>query len=262
MIFLTAFSHSIIVEDYMSKRSNGQYFKEYCQLLRSIHRTYPKAIAVLYLLEGDIDEKKLFKIHGNLIMFDYRNKFKTELGIDVNILYVLKSAMNIFKNEIVLLDSDNLVIRNFDHILKTDVHISAPTRGNVSWRGHRQDIIFNAIIIHNKDRALQLEFIDQLIARSMFRATKDNDYWSNVQSTLTDFYLESGVNTEVDMKEFRSTQGVHSIKEKGLLLQAVPQYVISYPIQEEKRYDQTCIVHYKNHSLRKEPEKLFDQWMQ
>ena len=260
MIFLSAFTQSVIIDSYKHKRRAGQFLEEYKWLLKSINRIYPDTMAVLFNFEGIINVTELKKIHNKLIVFNWNKSFKPELGIDLNYLRVLKETLDMFNDDIVMLDPDCLVVKEFDNLLKDDVDITAVTRGWINWNGFRQDIIFAPAIYHKNRKEVIHNYINYLFKESYKLGYKTNDWWANVQPAVTKIYLDAGIDLTVDFNGFPSHYG--SIKLQGIetKLKVVPQYILSYPIQDEKYYPETCIIHYKNYKDRSTPEKVFKQW--
>lgn len=270
MIFLSAFSQSIIVPGYEKKRRPGQFYEEYKFLLKTIKIFYPDSIPVLFLIEGDIDENELKKIHPRVQVIDASNKYVKEFGIDLNILLFIRSIIvnPIYSGQnIVTLDTDSLIVQKFDeYIFDYFTDVTQVSRGNVSWNGYRQDIIFgNGIYYRNNDENL-LTYLDILFKRGLDHGRMTGDFWSNVQPEVYHLFEKAGVNMEVDFNGFPCHSGILNIREESgrklfIKLKAVPQYVLSYPIQAETFYPETAIIHYKNHPYRKNIQKLFDKWV-
>jgi len=267
MIFLTAFTHSIIVEDYKHKRRAGQFLEEYKWLLKSIEKHYPNNLALLYNFEGIIDVTELKKIHNKTLVFNWNKLFKPELGIDLNYLRALKSTLGLFDDNILMLDPDCLVVKKFGELLIDDVDITAVTRGWVTWNGLRNDIIFAPCIYHNKRKDVILNYIDYLFKAGYKMGALRKDWWSNVQPCVTQIYLDAGIDLSVDFNGFPPKYGTIKLEGIETKLKVIPQYILSYPIQldtsgEEKYYPETKIIHYKNYKDRKTPEEVYKNWMQ
>lgn len=262
MIFLTAFSNKILVPDYMNKRRVGQYAEEYKYLLKSISKTYPEATPIYYLFEGELNQDIFLPYNERVKGNDWTERYNAEKGIDSNILGCILHAMSEYPTEdILLLDPDCLVIKKFDEHLQNDCDLMVTTRGALSWRDGRHDIIFNAIMLRREGNPGHNRFLSELITRSEKRRIETKDNWSNVQSSLTDMILEERIKTEVDFKGFPPHKGVLRLAGLRLQVKVIPQYVMSYPIQDEKRYEETCIIHYKNYRLRRFPDQVYNEWM-
>lgn len=271
MIFLSAFSQSIIVPGYERKRKPGQFFEEYKYLLKSIFLFYPEATPLLYLLEGEINQDELMKIHPKLLIFDFSKLYKKDLGIDLNIVLILMSLISnpIWKGQnIVTLDTDSLIVGRFDeYIFDYKADITQVCRGHISWKGFRQDLVFGPGIYHRNNDDNVMTYLDFLFELGLRHGQKENDFWVNVQPSVFKIYEAAGVDTDIDFNGFPSHQGTWRIMDEShvlrfVTLKAVPQYVLAYPIQEEKYYSETKIIHYKNHPDRKEREKIFNKWIQ
>jgi hypothetical protein len=267
MIFLSAFTHSIVVKEYEGKRRAGQFYEEYKWLLRSINKVYPDAVAVLFNFEGIININELKSIHQKTIVFNWNKHFKEYLGIDLNYLSALKTILDLMDDNIIMLDPDCLVIKNFDELLTDDVDITAVTRGRVNWRSGRHDIIFAPAIYHKENRNTVKAYVDHLYLKAYKLAEQTKDFWSNVQASVTDLFLSAGMNLQVDFNGFPPEYGRLKIDDYNVKLKVIPQYILSYPIQiddksgEEKYYPETKIIHYKNYKDRSTPEKVFNKWM-
>ena len=256
MIFLTAFTNNIIIKDYKRKRKFGQFFNEYIYLLRSIRIFYPDAIPVLYLFQGSINEDGLKHQNPNLIIHNWNKRFRPELGIDLNIILALKEAMTLYDDDIILLDTDCLVVKKFDELLIDPVDITSVTRGKISWNDRRHYIIFGPSIYHKSRKSAVYNYLNELFRRGYEVGSQTGDWWANVQPCITDIYMEAGIATDIKEPHY----GAKIINGCIVKLKVISQYIFSYPIQDEKFYDETCIIHYKNHRLRYFPNKLFNKW--
>ena len=263
MIFLSAVTESVAVKGYEKKRKTGQFFNEYQFLLKTISRVYPDAVPVLVVFEGNYQKYKLKDHNKNLLIFDWRKKFNPDLGIDTNKLYAVKEIIKLMDETIILLDTDCFIVKNFDEYIFDDkVDITSVTRGKINFNGVRQDIIFAVNIFNNKNRYVLFNFIDKIIEYGRIRAVKTGDNWNNIQPGFTACYLKYKIDLSINMKTLESNCGTVAVNdESSIRVKIVPQYVLAYPIQKEKYYDQTCIIHYKNHPLRKDNLlKLFFDW--
>lgn len=262
MIFLSAFTHSIIVKSYEHKRRPGQFLEEYKWLLKSIYRSYPEAIPILFNFEGIIPVEQLKKIHNKLIIFNWNKHFKEGLGIDLNYLRILRECLIMFDDDIVMIDPDCLVVKRFDELFEDDVDITAVSRGKVTWNNLRQDIIFAPAIYHKKRREVIFNYINYLFKEGYKQGKKSGDWWANVQPMVTKIFIDSDIDLSVDFNGFPARYGETELQGIKTKLKVIPQYVLSYPIQDEKYYPETAIIHYKNYKDRKTPEIIYKNWVE
>lgn len=261
MIFLTAFTNSIIVKEYKHKRRTGQFLEEYKWLLRSINKHYPESIAVLYNFEGIVNPNELKAIHQKTIIFNWNKKFREELGIDLNYLIALKETLSLFDDDIIMIDPDCLIVKRFDELLNDDVDITAATRGPVKWNGVYHNLIFAPAIYHNRRKDALFSYISKLYLKAYLTGEQTKDYWSNVQASMNEIFFAAGMKLECDMEKFTPEYGEAEIQNQRIKLKVIPQYILSYPIQEEKYYPETCIIHYKNYKDRNHPETVYKNWI-
>lgn len=261
MIFLTAFSQNILVPEYQKKRHPGQFFEEYKYLLKTIFKIYPDATPILYIFEGKINSKLLKDIHPKLIIFDWNSQYNERIGIDLNNLKTLMATMDLFDEPIIMLDTDCLIIKRFDEYIQDDVDITAVTRGFVKWNGDRHDLIFAPAIYHNHRPQNVRAYISKLFKIAHERGFNSGDWWPNVQAAVNDIFLEAQIDLRVDYDGFPSRYGQMIIDSLQVNLKVTPQFVLGYPIQDEKFYDETRIIHYKTHKTGNDhARKLFEQW--
>ena len=87
------------------------------------------------------------------------------------------------------------------------------------------------------------------------------DFWSNVQAGVNELFFSAGMKLEVDYKHFNPEYGTLNTGKEEVKLKVLPQYVLAYPIQEEKYYPETCIIHYKNYKNRNRPADVYRDWV-
>ena len=260
MIFLTAFTHSIIVDSYKHKRQAGQFYEEYKVLLKSINKIYPEATPVLFLFEGICNINELRKLHPKVFVFNWQKYFKPELGIDLNYLLALKETIQFFDENIIMIDPDCIIVKRFDEYIDDDYDVTVVTRGHIKWNNRRNDIIFAPAIYNQKKLTGVISYIDHLFVKGYKNGVNTGDWWANVQPEVTQIYIEAGINLDINFDGFPSSFGRIKIDDKEIKLKVVPQYVLSYPIQDEKYYPETRIIHYKNYKYRSTPEEVFKKW--
>ena len=263
MVFLSGLTIDIEVKDYKRKRSPGQYLNEYKYLLKTINHFYPHASAVLYIFQGEVDDKELKDIHPNTSIVNAQKLFKKDKGIDLNLLFALKEIMELYKQTVILMDTDCFIVNDFTDIINDYPDITAVTRGKLNWKGFPANIV-NAVSIYNSMRPHSVfAYLERLIknATKHINSTKDN--WNNVQPYMTIMFEKAGVDLSIKASEIQSPKYGEAYYSSNLpvYLKAIDQRILAYPIQDEIFYKETKIIHYKNHKLRrKDLDQLYELW--
>lgn len=258
MIFLSVITQAVEVAGYSKKRKSGQFHHEYGWLLKSIYKTYPEAIPVLYVLEGSVDVETLKGFHPNLTVVDYTNRYKRELGIDIHKLKAVREAYQQYGDNVLLSDTDCIVSKRFDDFLETTADVTFIKRGKVMWLNHRQDVCFGVSLYHNNNSSAVVAFIDDFIQRGTQAGRRRGDWWNNCQPICTEYCLEVGEYMLGDKTDIQ--QGVVNIGGQDVVIRAVPQGYLgdSFNHKTEQPHPDSRILHYKQRKL--PVDEIYKRW--
>jgi len=260
MIFVTAITEDIVVKGYEKKRKAGQFYEEYKYLLKSLQTVYPDATPMLFILQGKYNRAELEALHEKLEVVDYTKKYNPLLGIDTNYLLIIQEVYNNTDQDVVMLDTDCIVIRRFDDYCVDDIDVTVTTRGGLTWNGERHDIVFAPAIYHQNNRDAVNEYIDTLISMGAEYARVHANDWINIQASVNQLYLEGGMldgfPSSGDLKVDTEKTGVIS----GVRLRVVSQFVLGYSfdVRTEEPKPETRIIHYKGHKSKR--KEVYDRW--